>query len=139
MDDNSNTSQNVYLVYDDECPVCRNYTKYVRVREAFNLHLVDARQPSEMMDDITARGLDIDEGMVLIIGDALYYSSDAMHMLALLGSTHNGFNKLNYYIFRNKTASHILYPICKEFRNLVLWLCRIKRIRNLENTNRGSR
>jgi hypothetical protein len=53
----------VWLVYDGECPVCTTYCKHARIRDAVGrLHLVDARQPGALMDEITAAGLDIDQG-----------------------------------------------------------------------------
>lgn len=56
----------IWLVYDHDCPVCRTYCKYVRIRDTVRrLRLVDARQPGALMDEITAAGLDIDQGMVL--------------------------------------------------------------------------
>ena len=74
----------IWLVYDGECPLCRTYCKYVRIRAAAGrLHLVDARQPGPLMDEITAAGLDIDQGMVVKLGGRLYYGPDAIHVLVL--------------------------------------------------------
>jgi predicted DCC family thiol-disulfide oxidoreductase YuxK len=40
----------VWLVYDSECPVCKTYCKYIRIRDAVgNLRLVDARQHGDLM------------------------------------------------------------------------------------------
>ncbi|MDO8342732.1 MAG: heme-binding protein [Cellvibrio sp.] len=34
--------EDVWLVYDGECPACKTYCKYIRIREAVgNLRLVD--------------------------------------------------------------------------------------------------
>ena len=38
------------------------------------------------MDEITAAGLDIDQGMVLKVGGTLHYGADAIHALSLLGT-----------------------------------------------------
>lgn len=63
-------NNDIWIVYDGEFPVCKTYCKYIRIREAGErLHLVDARQPSEIMDEITAAGLDIDQGMVVKFND----------------------------------------------------------------------
>ena len=54
MTQNINTKEDVWLVYDGECPVCKTYCKYIRIRAAVgNLHLVDARHSGELMDEIT--------------------------------------------------------------------------------------
>src|SRR3954470_7849886 len=87
--------EDVWLVYDGECPVCKTYCKYIRIRKAVgNLHLVDARLPSPIMDEITHAGLDIDQGMVLKFKDAIYYGPDAVHMLTLLSTPSGFFNRV---------------------------------------------
>jgi hypothetical protein len=94
--------------------------------------LVDARQPSKLMDEITRLGLDIDQGMVLKFKDAIYYGPDAIHMLTLLSTPSGFFNRINYYVFSTKVGSKIFYPIGKAFRTLILKLLGIKYIENLK-------
>lgn len=123
-----------WLVYDGECPVCKTYCKYIRIREAVgNLQLVDARQPSALMDEITAAGLDIDQGMVLKFKDVIYYGPDAIHMLTLLSTPSGIFNRINYYVFSTKLGAKIFYPLGKAFRTLLLKLLRIQYIENLKH------
>ncbi|MEH6461260.1 DCC1-like thiol-disulfide oxidoreductase family protein [Chitinimonas sp. JJ19] len=127
-----NKQQDAWLVYDGECPVCTVYCRYIRIRETVGtLHLVDARQPGELMDEITAAGLDIDQGMVLKFQDAIYYGADAIHMLTLLSTPAGLFNRLNYYVFGHRLGAKIAYPLGKAFRNLVLKLLGIRYINNL--------
>src|SRR5258708_22757315 len=72
----------ILLVYDKECPLCDAYCRMVRVRESVGtLRLVNARDASTIMNEITSQGLDIDQGMVLKVEDALYYGADAIHVL----------------------------------------------------------
>jgi len=89
------------------------------------------------MDKITKSGLDIDQGMVLIIGEKLYYGSDAMHALALISSRSGIFNRINYWIFKSKSVSSLLYPVLRIFRNLLLKILRKTKINNLsKNKNK---
>ncbi len=122
----------IFLVYDTQCPACDYYCQLVRIRESVgSLKLVDAREPSEIMDRITAAGLDIDQGMVLQVGDSMYYGADAIHMLSLLGTRSGVFNRINYWLFRSSTVSKILYPILRFFRNVLLKLLGRTKINNL--------
>jgi len=131
--------EDVWLVYDGECPVCKTYCKYIRIREAVGtLHLVDARQSGELMDEITRLGLDIDQGMVLKFKDAIYYGPDAIHMLTLLSTPSGIFNRINYYVFSTKVGSQIFYPIGKAFRALILKLFGIHYIENLKKDSSAS-
>ena len=121
--------EEILLVYDRECPACNSYCQVVRIRESVgDLRIVDARENSEVMDEITSQGHDIDQGMVLKMGGQLYYGSDAMHALALIGSRSGILNRMNYWVFKSRTASAILYPILRFFRNLLLKIMRKTKI-----------
>jgi predicted DCC family thiol-disulfide oxidoreductase YuxK len=122
----------ILLVYDDECPACDNYCRMVRIRDTVGtLKLVNARESSEVMQEITRQGLDIDQGMVLKVGDVLYYGSDAIHVLSLMGSPSGVFNRMNHWLFRSKTRARLLYPLLRSCRNLLLKILRKTRINNL--------
>jgi predicted DCC family thiol-disulfide oxidoreductase YuxK len=48
----------ILLVYDKECPACNAYCQIVRVRESVGeLKIINAREKSDIMDEITAKGL----------------------------------------------------------------------------------
>ena len=122
----------ILLVYDRECPACNAYCQVVQIRESVgDLRIVDARENSEVLYEITAQGLDIDQGMVLKMGDQLYYGADAVHTLALIGSRSGVFNRINYWIFKSKTISSILYPVLRFFRILLLKILGKSKINNL--------
>ena len=56
--------EEILVVYDKQCPACHNFCQHVEAREGVGaLTLVDARDDTEVMSEITAKGLDIDEGM----------------------------------------------------------------------------
>lgn len=124
------------MIYDKECPACNAYCQIVRIRETVgDLKIIDAREQSEVLNEITARGLDIDQGMVLKMGDQLYYGSDAIHALALISSRSGFFNRFNFWIFRSKTLSSWLYPALRFFRNILLKMLRKTKINNLNVPN----
>jgi predicted DCC family thiol-disulfide oxidoreductase YuxK len=130
------THPDILLVYDKECPLCNAYCQVVRIRETVgNLRIVDARESTAVMQEITNMGLDIDQGMVLKMDDQLYYGTDAIHALALISSRSGLFNRMNYWIFRSKHASQILYPLMREGRNLLLKILGRTKINNLQKTN----
>jgi len=125
-------SAELLLVYDKECPLCNTFCKMVRIRESVGeLQLVDARDDTPIMQEITAAGLDIDDGMVLKMGEQLYYGSDAIHALALISSRSGIFNRLSYWVFKSKRVSSVLYPMLVFCRLMLLKLLRKTRINNL--------
>ena len=127
-----NKQNDILLIYDKQCPACDNYCHLLRIRESTGtLCLINARDDHEILNEITAAGLDIDQGMVLKLGGVLYYGADAIHMLALLGSRSGVFNKINYWLFRSKILSFAFYPVLRFFRNLLLKILGRSKINNL--------
>jgi predicted DCC family thiol-disulfide oxidoreductase YuxK len=128
------TSQ-VLLIYDKQCPACDYYCNIVRIRESVGeLILIDARDGGPIMEEITSRGLDIDQGMVVKVGAELYYASEAIHVLALMGTNKGLFNRMAYWAFRSKAVSRILYPALRACRNLLLKILGKTKINNLRVT-----
>jgi|SRR5690606_1265232 len=104
----------------------------VRIRESVGrLVLIDARDAGPIMTEITARGLDIDQGMVVKIGNEIYYGPDAIHVIALMSTNTGFFNRVAYWSFRSRAVSKILYPILKSARNLLLKMLGKTKINNL--------
>lgn len=127
------TNKQIFLIYDKECPACHFYCQIVRIRQSVGeLVLIDAREHPEVLQEITAEGLDIDQGMVLKMDGLLYYGADAIHLLALLSSRSGLFNRLNYWLFSSKKISDILYPILRSCRNVLLKLLGKTKINNLK-------
>lgn len=121
----------IWLVYDGECPVCRHYVQHVRLQQvAGRLHLVDARDPSPLRDEVTAAGLDLDEGIVLKIGDQLFHGSDAAHRLSLLTTGSGLFNRVNAWLFQSPRTARLVYPVLRTGRNALLRLLGVRRIGN---------
>lgn len=127
------TDGEILLVYDSQCPACDYYCKLAQIRSSVGqLRLVDARDGGAIMQEITRAGFDIDEGMVLKLGDNLYYGADAIHMLSLLSTRSGIFNRLTYWTFRSRSVARILYPVLRSGRNLLLKVLGVTRINNLQ-------
>jgi len=120
------------LVYDWQCPACNLYCHLLCIRESGGqFRLIDARDNPEVMKEITARGFDIDQGMILKMNDQLYYGADAIHKLALIASPSTVFNRLNIWIFCSRRRAKLLYPVLRASRNFLLKLLGRTKINNL--------
>lgn len=124
-------ADNVVIVYDGECPFCKQYTQLLRLRaNSGNVRLINARSDDPQVEEVLRRGYDLDQGMIVTIDDQFYHGAQAMHVLAML-STHTGwFNRFNYYVFRSKRVAFVLYPLLRRGRNLVLRILGRKPINN---------
>ncbi|HHZ70053.1 MAG TPA: DUF393 domain-containing protein [Methylococcaceae bacterium] len=128
--------QQLSLVYDKQCPACNYYCQLIRINETVGeLILIDARDNDPIMEKITSQGLDIDQGMVLVIDGTLYYGADAIQALALMSSRSGFFNQLNYQIFKHPLIAKNLYPLLRMSRNILLKLLRKTKINNLNLKN----
>ncbi len=125
-------SHQLRLMYDGECPMCRRYVRWQRIRrEVGELELIDARQESEARRELTAMGIDLDQGFALQIGERWYHGSEALHRLTLLGTRSGIFNRLMYRLFASQRRTARLYPILKACRNGLLRVLRKAPIGNL--------
>lgn len=130
------SQEKIVLVYDKECPACNNYCQLIQINKTVGkLEIVNARDSSDVMNEVTALGWDIDQGMVLKMGESLYYGSDAIHTLALISSRSGVFNRFNYWLFKSKKVSKILYPMLRACRNLLLKMLRVSKVNNLDIEN----
>lgn len=127
------TTSAVTLVYDGDCPVCRNYTRYLSIKQvAGTVELLNARDNPPIIEEINAAQFDMDEGFVLKIGDQFYHGADAIHTLALMSTRTGVFNRINFLIFKSRTLSSTLYPALKSGRALLLKVLGKRKLNNLE-------
>ena len=138
--DTQSLEGDVWFAYDGECPICTFAANALQIRKtAGALHLVNARDNAAhpLIQEVNALGYDLDDGMVLKFQGVCYHGEDALHMMALLGSSSGWFNRLNALLFRSRTVARFCYPAMRGTRNLLLRPKGISRIRNLQNHNAG--
>ena len=128
----------IEVVYDKQCPACSIYCELLQsgASDSYQYVLADAREDSEAMREITRRGLDIDEGMVVVKDGELYYGADAIQILAEQGPRQGIFNRLNRLLFGQIWMAHRLYPMLRSLRNLLLRVLGVRRINNLRVPDR---
>lgn len=112
-----------YVLYDGDCPVCSRYTRFVRFRETVgDVVLLDCRQHPELLVDLKAQGINLNDGMLLSYRGQLFYGDKAVHMMAALSSRNNLFNRFNAAFFRSPTTVKYTYPVMVCGRKLLLRL-----------------
>lgn len=126
----------VWFVYDGDCPICQVAANGLKIKKAVgNLHLVNAREDKEhpVYREVKAKGLNLDEGMVIKFNDVYYHGSDALYIMAMLGTNKGWFNRFNYLLFRSKLFAKLCYPSMRACRNLAIRVKGVGKIDNLSN------
>jgi predicted DCC family thiol-disulfide oxidoreductase YuxK len=111
------------IIYDGDCPFCSRYVSLLRLRKSLgSVTLLNARDGGALVDAVRGLGLDLDEGMVLVMNGEIFHGAECLHRLALLTTSSGAFNRLNAWMFRSRAASQLLYPALRAGRNAALSL-----------------
>jgi len=126
-------SDGIWFIYDGACPLCSTAALATRIKQRFGqLHLIDARTQAAhpLVQEITQRGYDLDEGMVIYHNGQIYHGQSALSFMAQHGEAHTGFMALCKSLFWSDYLARLFYPWLRGIRN---WLIRRKHVRPLDN------
>ncbi|MDB5375192.1 MAG: hypothetical protein JWP04_3834 [Belnapia sp.] len=113
----------IFVIYDGMCPFCSRYVMLYRIRQlADKVHMIDARSDHPVVAEVRAAGLSLENGMAVKWNGRLYHGSDALHVLAMLGSEGGLFNRLNKLVFSRPKLGRVLYPAMVAGRRMTLAL-----------------
>lgn len=121
------TKQCLQIVYDGACPFCSRYVQLIRIRENFEVNLIDARERPDLAAGFQRLGYDLGDGMIANLDGRVYYGSEAVSLLSLLSSRSGFWNKLFSLLFRSRRVSAFAYPLLRSGRDLTLILLRRER------------
>jgi predicted DCC family thiol-disulfide oxidoreductase YuxK len=119
-------ASDVQIVFDGECPVCNAYTCNIEMNRSSQL--INARDGGDAVDRLVAAGVDLDEGMAVIIDGKVYHGADAVHIMAINSKDNSLLAKINRAVFRSPTRARLLYPLLRFGRNALLRLLGRKKI-----------
>lgn len=112
----------ITIIYDGDCPLCDDYAKRLRlVATVGELQLIDARTDTQTTKAYWAKGYDLDEGMIVVIGGDVHHGAAAVTALARLSSSSTIFNTLNHWILSHGPLTRFIYPFMKGFRRIALF------------------
>jgi predicted DCC family thiol-disulfide oxidoreductase YuxK len=115
------TNNKMVVVYDGECPFCRNYVKLMSLRKAVGeVELVDARTQAPAVGKLVELGYDLNEGMAAIYGGKVYYGKDAVVLISSLTGDRDWMGRVIAKSLRSPTRATFLYPVMKLGRRVAL-------------------
>jgi len=125
----SGNKHRLTVIYDGDCPFCSRYVQFCRLRETFDVELVDARAHPDVAAELWSKGYDLDAGMVVQFEGRAHHGAEAMWLLSTLSSKSGLWNRSFAAVFRNRRLAGILYPVLRAGRNLTLRLLGRKPLR----------
>lgn len=112
------------IIYDKECPFCSTYINLTKLKKNFDVMIINAREVVNQDDykDLF-ENYNIDEGMIFIFNQKIYYGGEAIFKINELLSESNLLKKFN-----NENVIKILYPLFKFIRGITLKILLRKKI-----------
>jgi predicted DCC family thiol-disulfide oxidoreductase YuxK len=114
-----------FLLYDGGCPVCDNLVAWTHLRKMRpEIELIDARQAPELVAEFRAKGIEINDTMVLQLGGVDFSGPEAFLLLARIAQPrHEWLGVLLKWLGRIGVYGP-LYPLLVKGRKLLLFLLR---------------
>jgi predicted DCC family thiol-disulfide oxidoreductase YuxK len=112
------------VIYDGECPFCADFIAVSNLREAgYKLELVNARDKLNR-SVLRARdaGLNLDKGMVVLVGGLTLYGVDAANFIILNGNPKAFRAKFYRLLLSNVMIARISYPVLVFLRRTYFFL-----------------
>lgn len=114
-----------YVLYDGECPVCSRYVAFTNLRTAApQIAVIDARDRPDLVSLYRAKGIEINEGMIIKVGDLVLDGSAAFAMINQLSKPNSRAATFALKLLSGKTTSALLYPVLALGRRGLLRLLR---------------
>lgn len=121
--------QQLLLIYDGDCPLCRNYVAAQRLQQHFGkLTLFNARdlpeQAPELLAELQQQELILNQTMLLRLDGRWLKGAQVIQLLATLNEP-NWRNRLWLLWFQSERRARFSYPLLRACRNLLLKLLKI--------------
>lgn len=121
----SASTPKIEVTYDGACPVCRSFVHRLKPRHGdVRIALIDARAAPDRVAALAARGLDLDEGIVVKDGEAYLSGAEATRYLAGLHASSGALERLFAWCFGSPGRARLAYPVFRAGRRALLFLLR---------------
>ena len=97
------------IIYDGDCPFCRSYVALLRLRDRYDVQLVDARKERAAAAEY---GLDLNEGMIVDLDGQVHHGARAVSLLSRLSKTTGP--------LRFEWVAALVYPVLRLGRGITL-------------------
>ncbi|OCL96751.1 DCC1-like thiol-disulfide oxidoreductase family protein [Arcobacter porcinus] len=111
----------IEIYYDKDCPFCKRYADFLKLKDNFELNLINARENQEKLKDICSE-LDINNGFIVVSENNIFQGAKALEFLNSAVDKTTFLGKLHFIFKYNNIFSKIIYKIILQLRKLFLTL-----------------
>ncbi|GAB1267244.1 hypothetical protein NBRC116493_04970 [Aurantivibrio infirmus] len=115
------TEEKICLLYDRQCPVCRYFADTYELTND-HIELVNAREQSAILKRAADRNFDVNNGIVLVVGESFYFAEDAMVQLVNRQHFPGPIGFVIGRIFKYPRLAKLVNPILVFLRKILLKL-----------------
>jgi predicted DCC family thiol-disulfide oxidoreductase YuxK len=108
------------VLYDGECPACARYIAASGLRERSDVKLLDARHEPELVAQYAAKGVSIDDTMVVSVNGTPHYRADATRAIAELARPKTVSARFFLWFVGRAPWAKPLYPVLSFLRRMLL-------------------
>lgn len=127
--------EEVLLVYDGECPLCRAGANNFCVNEnnEGRLNRINKRAVNDhpVIAEIRQQQLNLDRGMVLKYQGKLYQGAEALHVMSRISTGNSWAARCSKALFRTRFMAYACYPFLRFARNMLIRMKGVGPINNL--------
>ena len=112
----------INLYYDEECPFCKEYSKYVELRKKYDIKIFNARESIDKIKVFRNKGFDINDGMIIEYESEIFQGSDAVKIIDNYIDKKSVLDQFISVIINLPGFKLVVYPIVKFLRIMILKL-----------------
>ena len=111
----------ITIFYDEECPFCKNYIKFLQLKKDFTVELHEARKN---LDEIVllCGNLNINDGFIVVYENNCFQGAKALQFLNSAVDKDTLLGKLHFVFRYENIFSKILYKILFILRKIILFI-----------------
>ncbi|OCL92998.1 DCC1-like thiol-disulfide oxidoreductase family protein [Arcobacter porcinus] len=111
----------IEIYYDKDCPFCKRYADFLKLKDNFELNLINARENQDKLKDICSE-LDINNGFIVVFNNNFFQASKALEFLNSAVDKTTLLGKLHFLFKYNNIFSKSLYKFVFILRKITLFI-----------------
>ena len=121
----------VEVIYDGECPFCSNFVSLSRLQDlGYKVTLINARDNANPIVGELSKSYNLDNGMIVIVGDEILYGASAASFIATGFVKQDLISRIYRGLLKRDNISKLIYPVLVIMRKIYFKVIGKKLINN---------